>query len=136
MRALWDSAPVNLQLFKQYMIDATSLGKDALHVYAGLILFIGVRLVWRRRGGWVLGWLLALAVALTVEWLDMRAEFLEANLRPDAEHWKDILNTMFWPSVLLILGPHLQPRPKPSTAASGDFVNQASDDTGEQTSSV
>jgi hypothetical protein len=136
MRALWDSAPVNLQLFKEFMINTTGLGKDALHVYAGLILFIGVRLVWRRRGGWVLGWLLALGVALTVEWLDMRAEFVESNLRPDSEHWKDILNTMFWPSVLLVLGPRLQPRPKPATADSGDFADQASNDTGEQAPTV
>ena len=110
MKALWDNAPLDLQLFKQMMIDATSLGKDALHVYAGLILFIGVRLAWRRRGGWVAGWLLVLIVALAVEWLDVRAELVEANLRPDAEHWKDILNTLFWPSVLLLVGPKLQPR--------------------------
>ena len=136
MRALWDSAPVDLQLFKQFMIEGTGLGKDALHVYAGLILFVGVRMVWRRRGGWVLGWLAALSVALLVEYLDIRTELIEANLRPDAEHWKDIWNTMFWPSVLLILRPWLQPRPKPATEMSGDFADQTSEDTGEQAPSV
>ena len=136
MRALWDSAPVDLQLFKQFMIDGTGLGKDALHVYAGLILFVGVRMVWRRRGGWVLGWLAALSVALLVEYLDMRTELIEANLQPDAEHWKDIWNTMFWPSVLLILGPWLQPRPKPVTQPSSDLADQPSDDTGKQAPSV
>ena len=136
MRALWDSAPFDLQLFKQYMIDATGLGKDALHVYAGLILFIGVRLVWRWRGGWLLGWLAALGAALLVEWLDIRTEIGGSNLRPDAEHWKDIWNTMLWPSVLLILGPRLQPRPKSTAEASGDLVNQASDDTIKQAPTV
>ena len=136
MNSLWANAPLDLQTFKQFMIDATSLGKDALHVYAGLILFIGMRLMWRRRGGWVLGWLAALSAALIVEYLDIRTELLETNLRPDAEHWKDIWNTMFWPSVLLILGPKLQPRPKPATYASGDLADQASDDTGEQTPTV
>ena len=136
MRALWDSAPVDLQLFKEFMIGTTGLGKDALHVYAGLILFIGVRVIWRRRGGWVLGWLAALAAALFVEWLDIRTEISEYNLRPDAEHWKDIWNTMFWPSVLLVLGPRLQPRPKPASVDSGDLADQASDDTGEQAPTV
>ena len=136
MRALWASAPQDLQIFKEYMIGATGLGKDALHVYAGLILFIGVRLVWRRRGGWVLGWLAALAAALFVEWLDIRTEMIETNLQPDAEHWKDIRNTMFWPSVLLILGPRLQPRPKPVTEASSGLADQASDDAGEQAPAI
>ena len=134
MRALWASAPQDLQTFKEFMIGATGLGKDALHIYAGLILFIGVRLLWRRRGGWVLGWLSALCAALFVEYLDIRTELVEANLRPDAEHWKDIWNTMFWPSVLLILGPKLQPRPRPATEASSDLVDQASNNPGEYSS--
>ena len=136
MRALWASAPQDLQLFKEFMIGATGLGKDALHVYAGLLLLIGVRLLWRRRGGWVLGWLAALAVALFVEWLDIRTELIQANLRPDVEHWKDIWNTMFWPSVLLILGPKLQPRPKPAIVDLGDLADQAGNDTGEQAPTV
>jgi hypothetical protein len=124
MRAIWASAPQDLQTFKEIMIDATGLGKDALHVYAGLILLIGVRLVWRRRGGWVLGWLAALSAALVVEYLDIRTELTEANLRPDAEHWKDIWNTMFWPSVLFLLGPRLQPRSKAVGEPSGDLADQ------------
>jgi hypothetical protein len=124
MSELLAGAPHYLQLFKQYMVDSTGLGKDALHVYAGLILFLGVRLIWRRRGGWVLGWLAALAAALMVEWLDIRMETAEANLRPDAEHWKDIWNTMFWPSVLLIIGPWLQPRPKPEPEPSSDLADE------------
>lgn len=136
MNALWHSAPQDLQAFKVFMIEGTGLAKDALHIYAGLILFIGVRLLWRRRGGWVLGWLVALAAALIVEWLDIRTEVSEANMQPDAEHWKDIWNTMFWPSVLLILGPRLHPRPRPAIEPSGDLVDQASEDTGEQTSAI
>jgi hypothetical protein len=116
-------APLHLQEFKQWAVDGTGLAKDALHVYAGLFLIIGVRLLWRRRGGWILGWLAALAAALIVEWLDVRTEVIEGNPRPDAEHWKDIWNTMFWPSVLLLVGPWLQPRPK-DKAESGDFADE------------
>ncbi|MBK8376129.1 hypothetical protein [Sphingorhabdus sp.] len=134
------SAPQDLQLLKLYLLDLTGLSKDALHVYAGMILIIGVRLVWRRRGGWLLGWLLALGVALLVEWLDMRAERIEANIRPDAEHWKDIWNTMFWPTVLLLFGRWLHPRPKPKTLAmedpSGDLPDQSPHDSGEESPSI
>jgi hypothetical protein len=136
MNALWDSAPQDLQLFKLYMIDATHLGKDALHIYAGMFLFVGVRLIWRRRGGWVLGWLAALAAALIVEALDIRTEMTEGNIQPDAEHWKDVWNTLFWPSVLLLVGPRLQPRPKPAEDPSGDLADQSLNDGAEQTPAV
>lgn len=136
MSDLLASAPHYLQLFKQYMVDGTGLAKDALHIYAGMVLFVGVRMVWRRRGGWLLGWLAALAAALVVEWLDIRMETAEANLRPDAEHWKDIWNTMFWPTVLLLVGPWLQPRPKPVPEPSGDFADEATHNSGEQTPPV
>ena len=136
MNALWQSAPQDLQLFKLHMIDATNLGKDALHIYAGMFLFIGVRLVWRRRGGWVLGWLAALTAALMVEFLDIRTELMEGNIQPDAEHWKDVWNTMFWPSVLLLVGPRLQPRPKPAVDPSGDLADQSLDDAAEQPPTV
>jgi hypothetical protein len=117
-------APVKLQLFKQYMVDHTGLAKDALHIYAGLAIILGVRLIWRRRGGWLLGWLLALGVAVMVELLDRRAEYAEANLQPDPEHWHDIWNTMFWPTVLLFVGRWLQPRPRVSAEPSGDLADQ------------
>ena len=136
MRAIWNSAPQDLQTFKEFMIDATGLGKDALHIYAGLILFIGVRMIWRRRGGWMLGWLAALTAALLVEYLDIRTELMEINERPDAEHWKDVWNTMFWPTVLLLLGPRLQPQPKPIIKPSSDLADQAFDDTLEQAPTV
>jgi hypothetical protein len=136
MSELWADAPRYLQLFKEYMIATTGLSRDALHIYAGLLLFLGVRIIWRRRGGWVLGWLVALAMALAVEWLDMRSEYLERNLRPEAEHWHDIWNTMFWPSVLLLLGPWLQPIAKPKLEPSGDLADQTFHDSGEQPTPV
>jgi hypothetical protein len=134
MSEWWAEAPRNLQLFKIMMMDGTGLAKDALHVYAGLILLIGVRLGWRRRGGWVLGWLAALVVALAVEAIDMRAEDLGGRLQPDNAHWHDIWNTMFWPTVLLLVGPRLQPKPKVEEAdeTSGDFADEALHDPGKE----
>jgi hypothetical protein len=121
---LFGFTPLDIQQFKSVAIDATGLAKDALHIYAGMGLFLFIRLAWRWRGGWVLAWLAVLAMACTVEWIDMKAEAANSALQPDAAHWHDIWNTMFWPTVLLLVGRWLQPKPKPKTEVSGDLADQ------------
>lgn len=117
---LFGYTPLDFQQFKVVMLGLTGLGKDALHIYAGMGLFLFVRLAWRWRGGWILAWLAVLAMACTVEWIDMKAEAASSALQPDAAHWHDIWNTMFWPTILLLVGRWLQPKPK----ASGDLADQ------------
>ena len=94
---------------KVSVIEATGLDKDALHIYFGLALFLLVRLIWRRRGGWFVAWLAVLAMACGGEWLDMTVEASDAAVQPDAAHWHDIWNTMFWPTILLLVGRWLHP---------------------------
>ena len=103
---------------KLSVIEATGLDKDALHIYFGMTLFLAVRFAWRGRGGWIAAWLAVLAMACGGEWLDLTAEHSNSTIQPDAAHWHDIWNTMFWPTVLLIVGRWLQPRP--GTAGLGD----------------
>lgn len=112
------------QHWKIGVIQDAGLAKDALHIYVGLAIFITVRLVWRWRGGWIIAWLAALAAALTGEWIDMGSEALSSALQPDDAHWHDVWNTMFWPTVLLIVGRWLQPKPK--QAAAEDQTNEGS----------
>ena len=118
---LFGYSPLDFQQFKVVMLGFTGLGKDALHIYAGMGLFLFVRLIWRWRGGWILAWLAVLAMACTVEWIDMKAEAANSALQPDVAHWHDIWNTMFWPTILLLVGRWLQPKPK----ASGDLADQS-----------
>ena len=94
---------------KSWLVTTADLSKDALHIYFGLALFVTVRLIWRRRGGWLVAWLAVLAMACGGEFLDMTAEANRAAIQPDAAHWHDIWNTLFWPTVLLIVGRWLQP---------------------------
>ena len=105
---------------KSWLVTASDLGKDALHIYFGLALFMLVRLAWRWRGGWVAAWLAVLVMACGGEWLDMTAEFNNAAIQPDAAHWHDIWNTMFWPTVLLLVGRWLQPVVQPRADVSGE----------------
>ena len=105
---------------KSWLVTATDLSKDALHIYFGLALFMLVRLAWRWRGGWVVAWLAVLVMACGGEWLDMTAEFSNAAIQPDAAHWHDIWNTMFWPTVLLLVGRWLQPVAQPRADVSGE----------------
>jgi hypothetical protein len=102
---------------KVSIIEVTGLDKDALHVYFGMALFLLVRLAWRGRGGWAAAWLAVLVMACGGEWLDLNVEANHATIQPDAEHWHDIWNTMFWPTVLLIVGRWLEPRADASAPA-------------------
>lgn len=136
MIELWLSAPKDLQLLKLYFLEMTGLAKDALHIYAGMTVFIAVRLLWRWRGGWFIAWCAALALALGIEWLDMRAEGQAGVPQPDAAHWHDVWNTMVWPTVLMIVGRWLHPQPKPTAEPSSDRADQPLNDGAEQTPPV
>jgi hypothetical protein len=104
------SDPELFQAFKEYLIAFTGLAKDALHVHIGLLVYLSVRLAWRRKGGWFLAWIIALAVTMTGEYLDLMAHGGAPSMHPDPAHWHDIWNTMLWPTVLLLVGRWLEPR--------------------------
>lgn len=115
-------------LFEQrkiWLVATTDLGKDALHIYFGLTLFLAVRLLWRRRGGWLAAWLAVLAMACGGEFLDMTAETSHAAIQPDAAHWHDIWNTMFWPTMLLLVGRWLQPQARREKTAEAPLGEDA-----------
>jgi hypothetical protein len=121
---LFGYTPLDFQQLKLVLIEWSGLGKDALHIYAGMALFLTVRLLWRRKGGWVLAWVATLALACGVEWLDMMAEASNSRITPDAAHWHDIWNTMFWPTILVLVGRWLQPSPTRDPPISGDFADK------------
>lgn len=138
---LFGYTPIDFENLKLLVQEFTGLAKDALHVYAGLSMFIIVRLLWRWRGGWIIAWAAAVALACGAEWLDILAEANGGSLlKPDPEHWHDIWNTSFWPSVLLLVGPWLAPAKKSSVPAenqmSGDLADHAFQDFAEQPPSV
>lgn len=81
--------------------------KDALHIYAALLIQVAAALLSRRSVGHKLPWLIVLGIELINELVDL-ARGGEPRLMP----WQvvsgvhDIINTMILPTVLLTLSRH------------------------------
>ena len=80
------------------------LEKDALHIYAALLIQVVTAKLSRRSLGHWLPWFAVLGLEMINEWMDL-LRGLEPELRPwqvvSAVH--DIVNTMILPTVLLVL---------------------------------
>ena len=96
-----EAASAVYQQLKIALIDGSGLGKDALHIYAGMAAYLFVRLA-LRRPAWM-AWAVVVLIATAGEWLDIQGELLRGRLTPEPGHWHDIWNTAFWPSVLAVV---------------------------------
>lgn len=92
-----------LQSVKLAMIAALGLSKDALHIYVGLAVFLLTALALRQSLRSLLPWLAVVVVALAGELFDALDDVRSLG------HWRwaasihDIVNTLFWPTALLLL---------------------------------
>lgn len=92
-----------LQSTKIALIEATDLSKDALHVYLGLTVMLLVVIVLKRP---LRDWRPIAAVliaALAGEIWDVIDTYGHGGTPKFDANWKDIWNTMFWPTVLFLL---------------------------------
>ena len=78
------------------------LSADALHVHVSILLYLLFALATRRRLYHWMPWVLVLLIECINEFIDLNqpAGSLESNW-PASQH--DILNTMFLPTVLLVM---------------------------------
>lgn len=95
-----------MQQVKWVLSEHLHLSKDTLHVYVAMSLFLGSALLLR----WPLKswrpWLLVLAAALIGEAWDLRDSLVyDTRIRLIA-NLKDVMNTIFWPTMLMILARH------------------------------
>ena len=91
------------QSAKLAIVSFLSLPKDALHVYVGLIIFLGAMVTLRKPMRSLVPWLVVLLLALAGEMWDGYDDLRSlGHLRPAAS-WHDIWNTLFWPTALLLL---------------------------------
>lgn len=89
-----------LQSAKIFLVEVTSLGKDALHIYVGMGVMLLVVIAFKRS---LADWrpLAAVAVASVAgEIWDVIDTWSHGGTPKWNANWKDIWNTMFWPTVL------------------------------------
>lgn len=120
MAAPGPDTAIPLQQAKLWLMDHTLLARDALHIYVALILFFGTMLLFRRRLGDWLPWLVVLAAALIGEIWDIIDSILYEQAINWSGSWKDLWNTMFWPTAILLLARHSRIfRPRNDAAGTG-----------------
>ncbi len=94
---------MGLQDVKLLVMEATGLGKDALHIYIGLCAYFGASLIFRWPAGDARPLAFAALAAIGGELWDV-----VDNLRASAPmqwqgHCHDVWNTMFWPVAIVAL---------------------------------
>lgn len=91
------------QSAKLFVLDVTDLGKDALHVYVGLAVMLLVAAVLRRSLGDWRPWAAVLLAAFAGEIWDVVDTWSHGRTPRWNANWKDVWNTLFWPTVLFAL---------------------------------
>jgi len=84
-------------------MEVTSLSKDALHIYVGMIVMMIVVIGFRRS---LADWRPIAAVAIASiagEIWDVVDTYSHGGTPRWNANWKDIWNTMFWPTALFLL---------------------------------
>jgi hypothetical protein len=100
---MFGAAPSVFQAFKLTLVDAAGLSKDALHVYAGLTVWLTSVVVLRRPIRTLLPLAVVLAVAILGEARDAADDIATLG------HWRiaasahDLVNTLFWPTIFVLL---------------------------------
>jgi hypothetical protein len=96
-------ATSTVQSIKLAIVSATGLSKDALHIYVGLAVFLTVALFSKKGFASWRPWLVVLVIAVGGELLDMRDDFVSLGYWRWRASAHDVVNTCFWPTVLLVL---------------------------------
>ena len=112
--------------YKIWLIETVGLTNDAMHIHGALLILCVSALVLRRRPDSPWCWLIVCIAELFNEYADLRGAAAGEATIGAALH--DVYNTMFWPTVLLILGRALIPReqatPVSPAAISSDLPHQ------------
>lgn len=112
--------------YKMRLVEAVGLTNDAMHIHGSLLILLGSAIILRRRPDSFWCWLIVLAAELFNEYADLHGEAPGEATIDAAMH--DLYNTMFWPTIILLLGRFLFPRSKTSDAIpeiSGDLADQS-----------
>jgi cell shape-determining protein MreD len=98
--------PTTFQSLKLAIIAASQLSRDALHVYVGLGTFLAAAFLFRRSIRSYLPLVAVLVVAMLVEAVDLRDDLVTRGHMRWLASAHDLVNTLFWPTILLLLARH------------------------------
>jgi hypothetical protein len=111
--------------YKMRLVETAGLTNDAMHIHGSLLILFGSAMMLRRRPDNFWCWLIVLLAELFNEYADLQGKAPGEATIDAAMH--DLYNTMFWPTIILLLGRIMFPRAKESDATpeiSGDFADQ------------
>jgi len=111
--------------YKMRLVETAGLTNDAMHIHGSLLILFGSAMMLRRRPDNFWCWLIVLSAELFNEYADLQGKAPGEATIDAAMH--DLYNTMFWPTIILLLGRIMFPRAKKSDATpeiSGDFADQ------------
>ncbi len=107
---------VHVESMKVILENCLTLSRDSLHIHVGLIIFFALVVLGRQplRSPWP--WTAAFVAAVLGEVIDLTRYFPYVGYDQINASVHDLLNTMFWPTVLLLLGrfTHVMQRQPPS----------------------
>jgi len=90
--------------FKEPIVNFFGMSRDALHVHAGLALFLLAPIMFRKSPRrFLYAWLVVLAAQLVNELLDFHDWYRWTQSWNWHKSITDFIHTMLWPSVLLAL---------------------------------
>lgn len=93
----------SFQSAKVWLLQLLGLPKDALHIYVGLLIFLGVAALFRRSLSSPLPMLAVLTAALAGEVWDVFDTWRAGQPIYWWRNWHDVWNTSFWPAILFLL---------------------------------
>lgn len=92
-----------VQALKLDIVGFTGLSKDALHIYVGLVVWLLAAALFRRSIGTLRPWLAVLVVACVIEGFDAFDDWVQLGRWRYMASLHDVVNTLFWPTVLSLL---------------------------------
>lgn len=87
---------------KLFLERSLSFSQDALHAVAGVLILLAVAVIMRKPVSNRWPWLVVCVITLINEFVDIRVETWPEPMMQYAEGAKDLLLTMFLPTVLLL----------------------------------
>jgi hypothetical protein len=124
--------------YKIQLIDFVGLTNDAMHVHGSLLILFVSAIILRRRPDSIWCWLIVLVAELFNEYADLKGLAPGESSMDASIH--DLYNTMFWPTLILLLGRLLfPPRLKEPAIVDddlSDLADQPLNQSGEQPAAV